>query len=108
MFSYQDSRDSGCSACISASLLTLTGSAEFNIGGDIEIIEVVFGKKEPDLYERENKFWKSKSLRQLIDSLPAGAEKDKLEERLAKQYATYQQLSDTYQEVKPTDTDAFA
>ncbi len=84
LFSHEDSRDS------------------FNIGHDLKILKEVF-KHDPGGYARENYYWKSYSLRRLIDEC-----KDKTEEsfrlRVNRLQKTYAELSKIYQQNKD-DTD---
>ncbi|MCX7306314.1 MAG: nucleoside deaminase [Hyphomicrobiales bacterium] len=80
LFSHEDSRDS------------------FAIPHDLKILKEVF-TLEPGGYNAENAYWKSYSIRRLVRDLP-GAERARLETRIAEIAATYDLLSSTYQSGK--------
>ncbi|KAL8293556.1 hypothetical protein RQP46_000257 [Phenoliferia psychrophenolica] len=92
LFTYEDTRDM------------------FAIPHDIAILEAVFKvpvegesadafAKRP-LYNKENKFWKAKSVADLVGELEAGEEKDALVVKMNRVRALYGDLSDTYQKSK--------
>ena len=90
LFSHADSRDS------------------FAIPYDIEILKAVYQVPEPetgsvspsrDLYNRQNRFWTSHSLQQMIAGLDR-SHKEALLARLDDLSALYSDLSDTYQRGK--------
>ncbi|NGN43976.1 nucleoside deaminase [Mesorhizobium sp. CGMCC 1.15528] len=80
LFSHEDSRDS------------------FAIPHDLKILKEVF-TLDPGGYNAENAYWKSFSLRKLLRELPE-AERQTLEERVAKISARYDRLSGEYQDGK--------
>ncbi|MBT1159753.1 nucleoside deaminase [Aminobacter anthyllidis] len=80
LFSHEDSRDS------------------FAIPHDLKILKEVF-TLEPGGYNAENAYWKSFSLRKLVRELPE-ADRTRLEERVARISARYDEMSETYQESK--------
>ncbi|MBB6468287.1 tRNA(Arg) A34 adenosine deaminase TadA [Aminobacter lissarensis] len=80
LFSHEDSRDS------------------FAIPHDLKILKEVF-TLEPGGYNAENAYWKSFSLRKLVRDLPE-ADRKRLEQRVAKISALYDEMSETYQESK--------
>lgn len=84
LFSHEDSRD------------------DFNIGHDLKILKQVF-KHEPGGYARENDYWKSYSLRDLINACDADTRKGFLV-RIDKLKDTYAEMSEIYQKNKD-DTD---
>lgn len=77
LFSHEDSRDS------------------FAIPHDLKILKEVF-TLEPGGYNAENAYWKSYSIRRLVRDLPE-TERARLEARIARIAATYDELSSTYQ-----------
>jgi tRNA(Arg) A34 adenosine deaminase TadA len=77
LFSHEDSRDS------------------FAIPHDLKILKEVF-TLDPGGYNAQNAYWKSCSLRKLVRQLPE-ADRQRLEERVARISATYDRLSETYQ-----------
>ncbi|GMK54738.1 hypothetical protein CspeluHIS016_0113240 [Cutaneotrichosporon spelunceum] len=91
LFTYEDTRDA------------------FAIPHDIKILEEVFkvrteGETEEQyakrpLYNRENAFFKSKSVAQLVDELPE-AERETAKQRIAQVKAAYSRLSEVYQQDK--------
>ena len=80
LFSHEDSRDS------------------FAIPHDLRILKEVF-TLEPGGYNAENAYWKSFSLRKLVRELPE-PERKRLEKRVARIAARYDQLSQSYQATK--------
>jgi tRNA(Arg) A34 adenosine deaminase TadA len=80
LFSHEDSRDS------------------FAIPHDLKILKEVF-TLEPGGYRAENAYWKSSSIRKLIRELPE-TERTRLEARVGRIAATYDQLSESYQSGK--------
>ncbi|MEI5681131.1 MULTISPECIES: nucleoside deaminase [unclassified Mesorhizobium] len=80
LFSHEDSRDS------------------FAIPHDLKILKEVF-TLEPGGYNAENAYWKSFSLRKLLREM-SEAERQTLEERVAKISARYDRLSGEYQDGK--------
>ena len=84
LFSHEDSRDA------------------FAIPHDLKILKEVFGL-EPGGYRRNNAFWRSASLAELIVATPAD-EQAELKAQDARIRATYDQLSSAYQASK-TDND---
>ena len=77
LFSHEDSRDS------------------FAIPHDLKILKEVF-TLDPGGYNAENAYWKSYSIRRLVQALPA-AERARLEERVGAISRLYDGLSSTYQ-----------
>jgi tRNA(Arg) A34 adenosine deaminase TadA len=77
LFSHEDSRDS------------------FAIPHDLDILKEVF-RLDPGGYRAENAYWKSFSLRRMVRELPE-AERQRLEERIARIAKRYDDLSETYQ-----------
>jgi tRNA(Arg) A34 adenosine deaminase TadA len=77
LFSHEDSRDS------------------FAIPHDLKILKEVF-TLDPGGYNAENAYWKSYSIRRLVQALPA-AERARLEERIGAISRLYDGLSSTYQ-----------
>src|SRR5262245_59828120 len=80
LFSHEDSRDS------------------FAIPHDLKILKEVF-TLDPGGYRAENAYWKSFSIRRLVRELPE-AERWRLEARIAKIAAIYDELSAAYQSGK--------
>jgi len=80
LFSHEDSRDS------------------FAIPHDLKILKEVF-TLEPGGYNAENAYWKSFSIRRLVRDLHE-TERARLEARIARIAATYDELSSTYQSGK--------
>ena len=80
LFSHEDSRDS------------------FAIPHDLKILKEVF-TLDPGGYRAENAYWKSYSIRKLVQQLPV-AERSRLEARVGNIAATYDKLSSTYQSGK--------
>jgi tRNA(Arg) A34 adenosine deaminase TadA len=100
-----------CSLCLSA--ITWTGfdnfyylfkyadtSETFNIPHDLKILEEVFDVHNGN-YVRENAFWKSHSIVDIIASLPEAA-REALQQRVIVLTSTYEALSTTYQQSKET------
>ena len=100
-----------CSLCLSA--ITWTGfdnfyylfkyedtSKSFNIPHDLKILQEVFAI-ENGQYVRENAFWKSHSITDMIANLPA-AESAPLVKRVVAVEETYAEMSATYQATKKT------
>ena len=98
-----------CSLCLSA--ITWTGfdnfyylfkyadtSETFNIPHDLKILSEVFDINDGN-YVRQNAFWKSHSIVDIVAELPA-ATRDLLQSRIAVLGDTYATLSGTYQESK--------
>lgn len=77
LFSHEDSRDS------------------FAIPHDLKILKEVF-TLEPGGYNAENAYWKSYSLRKLVRELPE-PDRKRLEDRIAKISARYDEMSGAYQ-----------
>lgn len=77
LFSHEDSRDS------------------FAIPHDLNILKEVFGL-DPGGYRAENAYWKSFSIRELAQDLPE-PDRSRLQERIAKISARYDELSGYYQ-----------
>ena len=98
-----------CSMCLSA--ITFSGfdnfyyffsysstNNEFNIPHDLNILKEVF--KIPDgKYNKENSYWKSKSINMLIESLP-NSKKQKILDQADQIKKKYQTLSNEYQKNK--------
>ena len=95
-----------CSLCLSAITWTgfdnfyyLFGYADtediFNIPHDLRILDEVFNVLN-GAYARQNQYWKSHSIVDLVDAL-SGPEKIVLSERIGHLEETYCALSDTYQ-----------
>jgi tRNA(Arg) A34 adenosine deaminase TadA len=80
LFSHEESRDS------------------FAIPHDLKILKEVFALN-PGAYNAENAYWKSFSIRKLVRSLPE-AERLRLETRIGKISARYDELSSAYQASK--------
>ena len=80
MFSHEDSRDS------------------FNIGHDLRILKEVF-RQDPGGYARENDYWKSYSLRKLINACEENTQKGFLA-RIGNLKKTYAEMSEVYQQNK--------
>jgi tRNA(Arg) A34 adenosine deaminase TadA len=80
LFSYEDSRDS------------------FNIPHDIRILKEVF-KQDPGGYARENHYWKSYAIRDLISACDAEAQQG-FNARIDKLTKSYGEMSDVYQKSK--------
>ena len=80
LFSHEDSRDS------------------FAIPHDLKILKEVF-TLDPGGYNAENAYWKSYSLRRLVNALPT-PERLPREARIARIAARYDQLSEAYQASK--------
>lgn len=100
-----------CSLCLSA--ITWTGfdnfyylfgyedtAKAFNIPYDLNILQEVFAVKDGK-YVRENAFWTSHSIVDMIVSLPE-EQRDQLDDRIQKLTDVYEELSDTYQQSKGT------
>jgi tRNA(Arg) A34 adenosine deaminase TadA len=79
-FSHEDSRDA------------------FAIPHDLRILKEVFGL-EPGGYHRTNAFWTSRSIADLVKSLPE-VERPSFEARVAAMREEYERLSERYQEGK--------
>jgi tRNA(Arg) A34 adenosine deaminase TadA len=79
-FSHEDSRDA------------------FAIPHDLRILKEVFGL-EPGGYHRTNAFWTSRSIADLVRSLPE-VERPSFEARVAAMREEYERLSERYQEGK--------
>ncbi|WP_159588555.1 nucleoside deaminase [Chelativorans xinjiangense] len=77
LFSHEDSRDS------------------FAIPHDLKILKEVFAL-DPGGYNAENAFWKSYSIRSLVHGLPE-PERDRMEARITRISANYDNLSEIYQ-----------
>lgn len=95
-----------CPLCLSA--ITWTGfdnffylfgyddtADSFNIPHDLRILQEVF-RIEDGAYARDNYFWKSRGIGQLIAAL-AVEEQDKISVQINRLKALYQDLSDSYQ-----------
>lgn len=80
LFSHEDSRDS------------------FRIGHDLKILKQLF-KLDPGEYARENDYWKSENIRNMIHRCDETARKGFLK-RIEVIQKTYADLSDTYQKNK--------
>ena len=80
LFSHEDSRDS------------------FAIPHDLNILKEVF-TLDPGGYNAENAYWKSFSIRRLVRELPE-ADRIRLEARIVKISARYDELSENYQASK--------
>ncbi|CAI2933175.1 nucleoside deaminase [Aminobacter niigataensis] len=80
LFSHEDSRDS------------------FAIPHDLKILKEVF-TLEPGGYNADNAYWKSFSLRKLVRELPE-PDRKRMEERVARISALYDEMSGTYQASK--------
>ena len=80
LFSHEDSRDS------------------FAIPHDLKILKEVF-TLDPGGYNAENAYWKSFSIRRLVRELPE-PERKRLEARIVKISANYDELSGSYQASK--------
>ncbi|ESY66949.1 cytidine deaminase, partial [Mesorhizobium sp. LNHC229A00] len=80
LFSHEDSRES------------------FAIPHDLKILKEVF-TLDPGGYNAENAYWKSFSIHGLVRALP-GAERQRLEERIGRISARYDELSRDYQASK--------
>lgn len=80
LFSHEDSRDS------------------FAIPHDLKILKEVF-TLEPGGYNADNAYWKSFSLRKLVRELPEPG-RTRMEERVARISALYDEMSGTYQASK--------
>ena len=80
LFSHEDSRDS------------------FAIPHDLKILKEVF-TLDPGGYNAENAYWKSFGLRRLVRELPA-PDREAMERRITGISATYERLSEIYQESK--------
>lgn len=97
MFTYEESRDL------------------FSIPYDINILEQVFrvrsGKEEADesnmrpLYNRENKFFKARSLADLVVAVTNAAEKEQLDKEIRRVKRLYKDLSQTYQDSKKREVE---
>ncbi|MBL4682682.1 MAG: nucleoside deaminase [Pseudomonadales bacterium] len=100
-----------CSLCLSA--ITWTGfdnfyyffkyedtSKSFNIPHDLKILQEVFGIKNGE-YQRENDFWVSHSLIEMIKNLPE-SERQVFEPKVENLLEVYGELSKTYQASKET------
>lgn len=98
-----------CSLCLSA--ITWTGfdnfyylfgyedtAATFNIPHDLKILQEVFDLDGGN-YKRENAFWTSHSITEIIAGLPSEEQKS-LTERVSDLNSVYSGLSDTYQQSK--------
>jgi tRNA(Arg) A34 adenosine deaminase TadA len=98
-----------CSLCLSA--ITWTGfdnfyylfgytdtADSFNIPHDLRILDEVF-KVHDGAYARENHYWKSHGIPDLIAALPA-ADQGPLSNRIASLHDIYGALSDIYQDTK--------
>ena len=80
LFSHEDSRDS------------------FAIPHDLKILKEVF-TLDPGGYNAENAYWKSFSIRRMVRALPEN-ERRRLEARIEKISARYDELSSVYQASK--------
>ena len=80
LFSHEDSRDS------------------FAIPHDLKILKEVF-TVDPGGYNAENAYWKSFGLRRLVRELP-DPDREAMERRITGISATYERLSEIYQESK--------
>jgi tRNA(Arg) A34 adenosine deaminase TadA len=80
LFSHEDSRDS------------------FAIPHDLKILKEVF-RLDPGGYNAENAYWKSFAIRRLVRELPE-TERERLEGRIGKIAARYDELSKVYQASK--------
>jgi tRNA(Arg) A34 adenosine deaminase TadA len=98
-----------CSLCLSAvtwagfdNFFYLFGYADtrdaFNIPHDLKILQEVFGIENGE-YRRENAFWRSRSIADLIDEAPE-AERRRLGDRVGALARLYAGLSATYQASK--------
>ena len=67
----------------------------------MNILKEVF-TLEPGGYNAENAYWKSYSIRKLVRDLPE-AERSRLEARIGRIAATYDELSATYQSGKASN-----
>lgn len=97
LFTYEDSRDL------------------FSIPYDIEILEEVFRVRgqetdeqvrQRSLYNRDNKFFKARSLADLVSTLENGDEKDRLTGEIQRVKQMYNSLSETYQQGKQSGTES--
>ena len=99
-----------CSLCLSA--ITWAGfdnfyylfgyedtDSKFNIPHDLRILDEVFGVKA-GRYNRENAFWTSNSISEVIDLLPDADERGSLLTRIEGLTQAYDGLSETYQASK--------
>jgi tRNA(Arg) A34 adenosine deaminase TadA len=94
LFTYEDSRDL------------------FGIPYDIDILQSVYQVPGPSdteaslaakpLYNRENKFFKARSVADVVATIEDEAERGKWMEEIARVKAMYNELSDTYQKGKAT------
>jgi tRNA(Arg) A34 adenosine deaminase TadA len=94
LFTYEDSRDL------------------FGIPYDIDILQSVYQVPSPadtpetlaakPLYNRTNKFFKARSVAEVVATIEDGAEKQKWTAEIARVKALYSELSDTYQKGKAT------
>ncbi len=80
LFSHEDSRDS------------------FAIPHDLKILKEVF-RLDPGGYNAENAYWKSFAIRRMVRELPE-PERERLETRIGKIAARYDELSEVYQASK--------
>jgi tRNA(Arg) A34 adenosine deaminase TadA len=98
-----------CSLCLSA--ITWTGFDNFfylfgyedtrdafNIPHDLKILQEVFRVEHGD-YARENEFWTSRAIADLVAEA-SGVERQRLMERIDALSKTYAELSETYQRQK--------
>lgn len=69
----------------------------FKVQGEGES-DASFAKRP--LYRKENKFWKAKSVAQLVEELEEGEEKVRLVEKVNHVKGLYGKLSETYQRSK--------
>lgn len=88
LFSHEDSRDS------------------FRIGHDLKILKQLF-KLDPGEYARENEYWKSESIRNMISACKQSA-KDEFIGKIEKIKKTYAGLSAVYQQNKGNRNIIFA
>ena len=84
LFSHEDSRDA------------------FAIPHDLKILDEVFAVK-PGQYRRENEFWKSYGIRQLVASLPE-TEQQSQQETIDRIVTAYDTLSNSYQSNKDSNS----
>lgn len=94
LFTYEDSRDL------------------FGIPYDIDILQSVYQVASPSdtpqilaekpLYNRTNKFFRARSIAELVDSIEDSARREKWRGEISRIKALYNELSDTYQKGKAT------
>ncbi|EJP61265.1 cytidine and deoxycytidylate deaminase zinc-binding region [Beauveria bassiana ARSEF 2860] len=115
-----------CSLCLSG--ITWSGFNEFyylftyedsknifKIPYDIDILESVYRVqghetaeqlKERPLYNKTNKFFKARSINDLVDDLQDEGEREKWRQEILRVKALYTSLSETYQQGKKNGTDS--